>query len=174
MSIKADNYVTTLGPEMLKRAKDEFGEIERLRETNIIAMRDWIKKQPHFMSSMTTSIYKKIYICITLLFKYNHLDAMFLTKFIRICKFSLEEAKKKLDSMLTVRSKIYLIYLLAASHLLYFYFKLFVFSKAALPEFFSNWDPMESSNQEALNCGYYFAFFLVLTKLLIITVISKN
>ena len=107
MSIKADNYVTTLGPEMLKRAKDEFGEIERLRETNIIAMRDWIKKQPHLVSSMTTSIYKKIYICITLLFKYNHLDAMFLTKFIRICKFSLEEAKKKLDSMLTVRSKIY-------------------------------------------------------------------
>ena len=53
MSNKTDNYVSTLGPEMLRRAKDEFGETERLRETTLIAIREWIKKQPHLVSSMT-------------------------------------------------------------------------------------------------------------------------
>lgn len=54
MSINTDNYVTTLGPEMLGRAEDEFGETERLRETSLIAIREWIKKQPHLVSFMTT------------------------------------------------------------------------------------------------------------------------
>ena len=47
MSIKTDSYVTTLSPEILKRAKDELGEYEDLREKSLIAIRDWIQKQPH-------------------------------------------------------------------------------------------------------------------------------
>lgn len=105
MSINVDNYVTTLGPEMLKRAEDEFGETEQLRETTLFAIREWIKKQPHLVSLRSTG--KKIKrICKNSLFLYNNSDAMFLMKFVRICKFSLVEAKKKLESMSTVRSKI--------------------------------------------------------------------
>ena len=54
MSIKTDSYITTLSPEILKMAKDEFGEDDHLRENSLIAIRDWIKKQPHLLSSITT------------------------------------------------------------------------------------------------------------------------
>ena len=67
MSNKTDNYVSTLGPEMLRRAKDEFGETERLRETTLIAIREWIKKQPHLVSSMSTG---------------KHIEGVFVKRFI--------------------------------------------------------------------------------------------
>ena len=51
-----DNYVGNLSAEMLKRAKDEFGEDEQLRESSLIAIRDWIKKQPHLVSTLNTGI----------------------------------------------------------------------------------------------------------------------
>ena len=51
-----DNYVSNLSAEMLKRAKDEFGEDEQLGESSLIAIRDWIKKQPHLVSTMNTGI----------------------------------------------------------------------------------------------------------------------
>jgi hypothetical protein len=76
------------------------------------------------------------------------IDAIFLLKFLRGCKYSLEKAKKKMDLTLTLRS--------------------------ALPEFFSGWDPMSPENQEALSLGYgpaicnfskklinYFFFFFI-------------
>ena len=57
ISIDSDNYITTLGPEMQKKAQDELGESELLTKTSLIAVRDWIKKQPHLFSSMITSKY---------------------------------------------------------------------------------------------------------------------
>ena len=55
------------------------------------------------------------------------LDAQFLLKYLRGCKYSMEKTKKKLDMTLTLRT--------------------------ALPEFFSDWDPMSPENQEALSMG---------------------
>lgn len=57
----------------------------------------------------------------------NLLDALFLLKFLRGCKYSMEKVKYKLDMMLTLRN--------------------------ALPEFFSGWDPMKPEMQAALSCG---------------------
>lgn len=82
----------------------------------------------------------------------KYVDAMFLTKFIRMCKFSLESAKKKLDSMLTIRSNVY--FSPFEFRMSFYYFLLF-FPKAALPEFVNNWDPTGFSIQAALNCGYF-------------------
>ena len=53
MASKEGCYFTSLSSEILKRAKDEFGEDEKLREKSLISIRDWIKKQPHLVSSMT-------------------------------------------------------------------------------------------------------------------------
>ena len=53
MSTKEGHYVTSLSSEMLKRAKGEFDEDEKLRVEILISVRDWIKKQPHLVSSMT-------------------------------------------------------------------------------------------------------------------------
>ncbi|XP_046459127.1 retinol-binding protein pinta-like isoform X4 [Daphnia pulex] len=101
------DYVTTLSPEILERAEKELGEDEHLRTQSVLALREWAKKQPHLQAMP--------------------LDAIFLLKFLRGCKYSLEKAKKKMDLTLTLRS--------------------------ALPEFFSGWDPMSPENQEALSLG---------------------
>jgi len=45
--------LTTLSPEMLKRAKKEFGEDDSLRTSSITAIRHWLKKQPHLESACT-------------------------------------------------------------------------------------------------------------------------
>ena len=47
--------LTTLSPEMLKRAKDELGEDDHLRASSITAIRQWLKKQPHLKSACTGS-----------------------------------------------------------------------------------------------------------------------
>lgn len=49
----AIDYVTTLQPEIIKRAQEELGEDEHLRNESITALREWLKKQPH-LSSMPT------------------------------------------------------------------------------------------------------------------------
>jgi hypothetical protein len=55
------------------------------------------------------------------------LDAKFLLRYLRGCKYSMEKTKTKLDLTLTLRS--------------------------ALPEFFSGWDPLSAENQAALSHG---------------------
>lgn len=40
-------YVTTLSSEMLEKAKNELGEDEHLRTESVLALREWLKKQPH-------------------------------------------------------------------------------------------------------------------------------
>lgn len=52
-NVESDCVVTTLSPEMLKRAKEEFGEDDYLRESSIIAIRLWLKEQPHLKSACT-------------------------------------------------------------------------------------------------------------------------
>lgn len=45
--------LTTLSPEMLKKAKEELGEDDHLRASSITAIRHWLKKQPHLKSACT-------------------------------------------------------------------------------------------------------------------------
>lgn len=49
------DYVCTLSAEVLEKAKNELGEDEFRRTESIVALRDWLKKQPH-MSSMNIGI----------------------------------------------------------------------------------------------------------------------
>ncbi|XP_057368645.1 alpha-tocopherol transfer protein-like [Daphnia carinata] len=101
------NYVTTLTPEIIEKAEKELSEDDHLRTQSVLALREWAKKQPH-LESMP-------------------LDAQFLLKYLRGCKFSMEKTKKKLDMTLTLRT--------------------------ALPEYFGDWDPMTPENQLVLSMG---------------------
>lgn len=47
------DYVTTLSPEILEQARNELGEDEHLRTQSVLALREWVKKQPH-LSAMPT------------------------------------------------------------------------------------------------------------------------
>ena len=126
MPAKLD-YVSTLKPEILEKAKEEFGEDEFVRFESVLALREWLKKQPHLQNAPTGD---DSYDLTVYFFHLSHLffeDAMTLLKFLRGCKFSLEKAKAKLDCTLTLRN--------------------------ALPEFFSEWDPMRPEIQAALSVG---------------------
>ncbi|XP_046459118.1 alpha-tocopherol transfer protein-like [Daphnia pulex] len=101
------DYVTTLTPEIIERAEKELGEDEHRRTESVLALREWAKKQPHLQAMP--------------------LDAKFLLRFLRGCKYSVETVKKKLDLTLTLRT--------------------------ALPEFFDGWDPMSPQNQAILSLG---------------------
>ena len=76
---------------------------------------------------------------------------MFLLKFLRGCKFSLEKTKIKLDLSMTFRST--LLIRLIFSPFMNQSIAIF-FCEDALPEYFTNWDPMTPENQAALSYGY--------------------
>lgn len=56
MSSQLD-YVTTLRPEILEQAERELGETEHLRTESVLALREWVKKQPH-LRAMPTGKYR--------------------------------------------------------------------------------------------------------------------
>lgn len=124
------DYVCKLPPDVVERAKNELGEDEFRRTESILAMREWLKKQPH-LSSMNIGNYKAIRMNTSLTTSLTTLwitiDTITLLNFLRGCKYSLEKAKKKLDLTFTLRG--------------------------ALPEFFGDWDPMAPDIQEALKLG---------------------
>ena len=47
------DYVTTLPPEIIEQAEKELGENEHLRTESVIALREWVKKQPHLQALPT-------------------------------------------------------------------------------------------------------------------------
>jgi hypothetical protein len=49
MSQKLD-YETTLTPEILEKAEKELGEDEHRRTESVLALREWVKKQPHLQA----------------------------------------------------------------------------------------------------------------------------
>jgi hypothetical protein len=125
------DYVTTLTPEILERAEKELGEDEHRRTESVLALREWAKKQPHLQAMPLGTLYGFL-----IIFYYDHeikinsqifVDAKFLLRFLRGCKYSLETVKKKLDLTLTLRT--------------------------ALPEFFDGWDPLSPQNQAILSLG---------------------
>ena len=55
------DYVTTLSPEILQKAQDELGEDEQRRADSVLALREWVKKQPH-LKAMPTGNYSLSFI----------------------------------------------------------------------------------------------------------------
>lgn len=49
------DYVPILKPEVLEKAKQEFGEDEFSRYESVQALREWLKKQPHLQNAPTGS-----------------------------------------------------------------------------------------------------------------------
>lgn len=47
------DYVTTLKPDVIEKAREELGEDEFLRDQSVQAMREWLKKQPHLQNAPT-------------------------------------------------------------------------------------------------------------------------
>ena len=44
---EAVDYVTTLAPAILEKARLDIGEDDYLRTQSLTAIRQWIRKQPH-------------------------------------------------------------------------------------------------------------------------------
>ncbi|KAK8375030.1 hypothetical protein O3P69_017775 [Scylla paramamosain] len=76
-------YVCTLSPELVQRAKDEINEVPERRAADIEHIRDWLKHQPHINARM---------------------DDWTILRFLRGCKFSLERTKEKLDMFYTCKT----------------------------------------------------------------------
>ncbi|KAG0725935.1 Retinol-binding protein pinta [Chionoecetes opilio] len=76
-------YVCTLSPELLQRAKDEINEDPERRAADIEHIRDWLKHQPHINARM---------------------DDWTILRFLRGCKFSLERTKEKMDMFYTCKA----------------------------------------------------------------------
>lgn len=71
--------------ELAEKAKNELNEVPTRIAEDLLALKEWIAKQPHLKSRT---------------------DDQFLTTFLRGSKFSLERAKEKLDLFYTVRTAI--------------------------------------------------------------------
>lgn len=72
-------------PELAEKAQKELNEVSSRIPEDLVALREWIAKQPHLRSRT---------------------DDQFLTTFLRGSKFSLERAKEKLDMYYTVRTAV--------------------------------------------------------------------
>lgn len=68
--------------ELAKIAQDELNEVPERIETDLEALRNWIKHTPHLIART---------------------DDQFLISFLRGCKYSLERTKQKLDLFYSVR-----------------------------------------------------------------------
>ena len=75
--------IRPLTPALQKKAIEELNEVPERMSADLQALREWIDKQPHLRSRTTDQ---------------------FLIAFLRGCKYSLEKAKKKLDSYYTLRT----------------------------------------------------------------------
>ena len=47
------DYESTLPPEILQIARDELDEDEQRRTDSVLALREWVKKQPHLKAMPT-------------------------------------------------------------------------------------------------------------------------
>merc|ERR1712002_488189 len=76
-------YVCTLSPELIQKAKDELNEDPDRRAADIQHIRDWLKHQPHIRART---------------------DDWTILRFLRGCKFSLEKTKQKIDMFYTCKA----------------------------------------------------------------------
>ena len=117
--------------DLEKYARENLNEDPKRTESDIKAIKEWIKKQPHLNKNVRNGkhinqdegvILKLIFICTNLIQD----DELVLT-YLRGCKFSLERTKEKIDMYNTCR--------------------------AACPEWFGNMDPEEANAHELLKRG---------------------
>lgn len=99
--------IRPLSEALQKVAIEELNEDPRRIELDIEAIRSWIKKMPHLKSRE---------------------DDQFIITFLRGCKFSLEKAKKKIES--------------------------FYRARAETPEFFANRDVCDKTLSEIMDFGF--------------------
>ena len=59
MSAQLD-YITTLPPKIIKQAEKELSEDEHLRAESVVAIREWMKKQPHLSAFSLGKLTKKL------------------------------------------------------------------------------------------------------------------
>ncbi|GAB6030506.1 hypothetical protein CHUAL_007368 [Chamberlinius hualienensis] len=85
MPYNEGKYVCHLSPELQKLAEEQLNEDPSRREDSIKILREWIIKQPHIN---------------------GRTDDVFLLKFLRHAKFSIEKAKQRIDSYYTMRTAI--------------------------------------------------------------------
>lgn len=78
-----DPYVCTLDAHFKEIAKDELREDDNIRTQALSQFREWIAKHPHIRRCRT--------------------DAVFLLRFLRVKKFSLQPACEMLEKYLTIR-----------------------------------------------------------------------
>lgn len=78
-----DPYVCSLSARFKQLAKDELREDESMRTQALAQFREWIAKHPHIKRCRT--------------------DAVFLLRFLRVKKFSLQPACEMLEKYLTIR-----------------------------------------------------------------------
>ncbi|KAL7647539.1 UNVERIFIED_CONTAM: hypothetical protein RMT77_001139 [Armadillidium vulgare] len=97
-----------LSPELLKIAKEELHEDPERRQNDIEYIREWLQKQPHITART---------------------DDLTILRYLRGCKFSLENTKKKLDMFYTCKNFI--------------------------PEWYSNRDPLDPKIAEILSLGVF-------------------
>jgi len=90
-------------------AAEEFGESPAILTSSLLSVKTWISQCPHLKQACT--------------------EDLFLTTFLRGCKFSLERTKEKLDNFHAI--------------------------KTSLPEWFDNWDPKDPAVQEILSAGIF-------------------
>ncbi|XP_062540872.1 clavesin-2-like [Armigeres subalbatus] len=79
-SFSNDEYVCSLDPENLRKAKEELHEDESIRESSITQMREYIAKHPQIIWCRT--------------------DHLFLLQFLRVRKFNVQAACEMLRKML--------------------------------------------------------------------------
>lgn len=77
--------IRPLSPELAAKAVKELNEVPSRLPDDVIALRDWISKQPHLRART---------------------DDQFLVNFLRGSKHSLERAKEKLDLYYTIRTSL--------------------------------------------------------------------
>ncbi len=54
------DYVTSLSPEMVEKAEKELGEDEHRRTESVLALREWVKKQPHLRAMPLGTVYIRL------------------------------------------------------------------------------------------------------------------
>uniref|UniRef100_A0A1B0AU12 CRAL-TRIO domain-containing protein n=1 Tax=Glossina palpalis gambiensis TaxID=67801 RepID=A0A1B0AU12_9MUSC len=75
--------IRVLNEDLQRKAKEELNEVPTRIYEDLKALRKWIEEQAHL---------------------YANIDDQFLIAFLRGCKYSLEKAKKKIDSYYTLKS----------------------------------------------------------------------
>ncbi|XP_073847525.1 alpha-tocopherol transfer protein-like [Musca autumnalis] len=76
--------IRPLTPELQKIAVEELGEVPARIPEDLLALKTWIKQQPHLRARN---------------------DDQFLIQFLRGCKYSLEKAKTKIDLYFSLKTK---------------------------------------------------------------------